>query len=312
MTAFLPPNLLALFEARPPVQYLPPVQELLVDKNAKRAPMTGVAQYVGLFEDPKDTPPKLPVVTKEQAKEEKRRQKEELLAYKVEQGIATWNPAENSRATEDPYRTLFVGRINYETSESKLRREFEAYGKIKKLTMVHDESGKPRGYAFIEYSDKAEMHTAYKKADGIKVDGKRLVVDYERGRTQKTWLPRRLGGGKGDTRKTRESKAVIEERDMQSGYGGYDDRERDRSGSRDRRQESYRNGGGYDRDRRESSGGYRDSRGGSGGFGGGRDRQGGDRGYDRGGSRYNSGGGGSGGSYRSGGGSSGGRYGDRR
>ena len=50
-------------------------------------------------------------MTKAQAKEEKRRQKDELLAYKVEQGIATWNPAENPRASEDPYRTLFVGRI---------------------------------------------------------------------------------------------------------------------------------------------------------------------------------------------------------
>lgn len=29
----------------------------------------------------------------------------------------------------------------------------------------------------------------------MKVDGRRLVVDYERGRTQKSWLPRRLGEG---------------------------------------------------------------------------------------------------------------------
>ena len=27
--------------------------------------------------------------------------------------------------------------------------------------MVHDEAGKPRGYAFIEYSDKAEMHSRF-------------------------------------------------------------------------------------------------------------------------------------------------------
>ena len=42
-------------------------------------------------------------------------------------------PAENPKATEDPYKTLFVSRINYETSESKLRREFERYGKIAKV-----------------------------------------------------------------------------------------------------------------------------------------------------------------------------------
>lgn len=35
---------------------------------------------------------------------------------------------------------------------------------------------------------------AYKHADGKKIDGRRIVVDVERGRTVKTWKPRRLGG----------------------------------------------------------------------------------------------------------------------
>ena len=38
---------------------------------------------------------------------------------------------------------------------------------------------------------------AYKRADGKKIDGKRVLVDIERGRTIKGWKPRRLGGGKG-------------------------------------------------------------------------------------------------------------------
>ncbi|VDM72339.1 unnamed protein product, partial [Strongylus vulgaris] len=110
-----------------------------------------------LMLDPKDTPPKPIIETRAEKKERRRREKEELLAYKVEQGIAQWNPAENPNATEDPYKTLFVARINYETSENRLKREFETYGKIKKLAMIHDLNGKPRGYAFIEYSDKSEM-----------------------------------------------------------------------------------------------------------------------------------------------------------
>ena len=36
---------------------------------------------------------------------------------------------------------------------------------------------------------------AYKHADGKKIDGKRVVVDVERGRTVKSWKPRRLGEG---------------------------------------------------------------------------------------------------------------------
>ena len=42
---------------------------------------------------------------------------------------------------------------------------------------------------------------AYKHADGKKIDGRRVLVDVERGRTVKGWRPRRLGGGLGGTRR---------------------------------------------------------------------------------------------------------------
>ena len=55
--------------------------------------------------------------------------------------------------------------------------------------MSHDwlGTGKPRGYAFIEYEHKNNMKEAYKRADGKKVEGKRVVVDVERGRTVHNW-----------------------------------------------------------------------------------------------------------------------------
>uniref|UniRef100_A0A8R1Y3Y0 U1 small nuclear ribonucleoprotein 70 kDa n=1 Tax=Onchocerca volvulus TaxID=6282 RepID=A0A8R1Y3Y0_ONCVO len=268
MTQFLPDNLLALFEARPPLPYKPPPDELLVDR--KRPKMSGLSEYIHLFEDPKDTPPKPVYETKEERRARRRKEKEELLAYKIEQGIATWNPAQNPGATVDPYKTLFVARINYETSESKLRREFEQFGKISRLTLVHDKNGKPRGYAFIEYQHKESMSEAYKKADGMKIDGRRVVVDYERGRTQKSWLPRRLGGGKGDTRRLRESKAVLEaaalevaheDRDHRSSstHRSYShDRERERNGSVS--SNSRRHSRSRDRDRERDRDRDRDSR----------------------------------------------------
>ncbi|KAK0051237.1 U1 small nuclear ribonucleoprotein 70 kDa, partial [Biomphalaria pfeifferi] len=91
---------------------------------------------------------------------------------------------------------------NFDTSESKLRREFEVFGPVKKICLINDRnSGKPRGYAFIEYEHERDMHSAYKHADGKKIDGRRVLVDVERGRTVKGWRPRRLGGGLGGTRK---------------------------------------------------------------------------------------------------------------
>ena len=75
-----------------------------------------------------------------------------------------------------------MGRLSYETTEKKLRREFEQYGPIKKVVLVTDQSEKPRGYAFIEFEDENDMMTAYKKSDGKKLEGRRIVVDVERGR----------------------------------------------------------------------------------------------------------------------------------
>ncbi|KAL7668302.1 hypothetical protein ACOME3_009008 [Neoechinorhynchus agilis] len=92
------------------------------------------------------------------------------------------------------------------------------YGPITQIKMVNNVvNGKPRGYAFIEYEREADMHDAFRKADCRKIDGRRVIVDVERGRTVKGWRPRRLGmlwllrqsflfgvgGGLGGTRRLR-------------------------------------------------------------------------------------------------------------
>ncbi|XP_026747821.1 U1 small nuclear ribonucleoprotein 70 kDa isoform X2 [Trichoplusia ni] len=200
MTQFLPPNLLALFAARDPIPYLPPAAKLPHEKKQKG--YDGVGAFLNVFEHPSETPPPTRVETREERLERRRRERAEQTAYKLEQEIALWDPSTNARATMDPFKTLFVARINYDTSESKLRREFEGYGAIKKICMIFNkDSSKPRGYAFIEYEHERDMHSAYKHADGKKIDGKRVLVDVERARTVKGWLPRRLGGGLGGTRR---------------------------------------------------------------------------------------------------------------
>lgn len=219
MTQYLPPNLLALFAARDPIPYMPPVDKLPHEKKSRG--YLGVANFLGHFEDPKDTPLPKKVETRPERLERRRREKAEQVAYKLEREIALWDPLEIKNATADPFRTLFVARINYDTSESKLRREFEIYGPIKKSVMIIDhDSSKPKGYAFIEYEHERDMHAAYKHADGKKIDGKRVLVDVERARTVKGWLPRRLGGGLGGTRRGGN--------DVNIKHSGREDNERER------------------------------------------------------------------------------------
>lgn len=226
MTQFLPPNLLALFAPRDPLPYLPPVDKLPHEKKAN--PYSGLAAFLLNFENPKDTPPPTRVETKEEKKERKRKERAEQVAYKLEQDLALWDPTNDSNIYGDPFKTLFVARINYDTSESKLRREFDVYGPVKRVNLVLNRtSGKPRGYAFIEFEHERDMHAAYKHADGKKIDGRRVLVDVERGRTVKGWRPRRLGGGLGNTRRGGP--------DQNTKYSGRDDfASRDRNAPADR------------------------------------------------------------------------------
>jgi len=242
MTQFLPPNLLALFAPRDPIPYLIPPDKLPHEKKNVHN-YHGVAEFVANnFEDPVDTPPPTKVETREERIERKRREKEEQETYKLEQKIALWDPQSNPEGTTDPFRTLFVSRINFYTSESKLRREFESYGPIKQIKLINDQkTGKPRGYCFIEFEQEKDMHSAYKHADGKKIDGRRVLVDVERARTVKGWLPRRLGGGLGGTRRGGPDVNIRhsgreEGRDRDRGGGGGRDAggERRRSRSRDR------------------------------------------------------------------------------
>ncbi|XP_049786820.1 U1 small nuclear ribonucleoprotein 70 kDa [Schistocerca cancellata] len=267
MTQYLPPNLLALFAPRDPVPYLPPVDKLPHEK--KNRGYIGVGNFLQFFEDPKDTPPPTRVETREERLERRRRERAEQVAYKLEQEIAVWDPHSIATATGDPFKTLFVARINYDSSESKLRREFEVYGPIKKIVVVHNKvNGKPRGYAFIEYEHERDMHSAYKHADGKKIDGRRVLVDVERARTVKGWLPRRLGGGLGGTRRggpdvnikhsgrednERERERYRLERERESARGNIDrDRDRDRI-ERERRRSRSRERERLDRDKRRKS-----------------------------------------------------------
>ncbi|KAK9696042.1 RNA recognition motif [Popillia japonica] len=249
MTQFLPPNLLALFAPRDPIPYLPPASKLPHEK--KNRGYVGVGTFLSEFEDPKNTPPPTRVETREERLERRRRERAEQVAYKLEQEIAVWDPNSQTNITADPFKTLFVARINYDTSESKLRREFEVYGPIKKIVLIHNTvNGKPRGYAFIEYEHERDMHSAYKHADGKKIDGRRVLVDVERARTVKGWLPRKLGGGLGGTRRGGPEVNIK--------HSGREDNERERERYRLEREREER-GGGRERERerdRERVGGY--------------------------------------------------------
>jgi U1 small nuclear ribonucleoprotein 70kDa len=191
----------AMFAADDPIKYIPPVVK------RKMPPYGGCAQFVGQMET---TPPE-PRPVFENPIERRARQLQEKLDKNNEACEAeaqNWDPHNpptptNGDLTQDAYKTLFVARLSQDTTSHKLRREFEHFGPIKTLRVVQDKDGESRGYAFVEYENEADMKEAYKRTDGRKIDGQRVVVDVERGRTVRKWRPRRFGGGLGNVRQTR-------------------------------------------------------------------------------------------------------------
>lgn len=73
------------------------------------------------------------------------------------------DPEKDEHIDGDPFNTLFVTHLSPELTESDLAREFELYGQIKKIRLIHDKEGKSRCYAFIEYEREKDMRGKKKK-----------------------------------------------------------------------------------------------------------------------------------------------------
>ncbi|CAN6874434.1 unnamed protein product [Brassica oleracea] len=243
----LTPNLLKLFEPQAPLEFQPPPVQ------GKCPPYTGMAQYVSHFAEPGDpeyAPPKPDVETPAQKRARIHKSRLEKGVEKAAEDLKNYDPNNDANASGDPYKTLFVARLNYETSDSKIKREFEAYGPIKQVRLVTDQqTSKPMPSLYLNTRNMKAcglLLAAYKQGDGKKIDGRRVLVDVERGRTVPNWRPRRLGGGLGTTRVPGEKLSGEEEQKQQQPSQGRSSRSEeprareDREKSRDRGKERER------------------------------------------------------------------------
>lgn len=197
MTDKLPPNLLQLFAPRPPLGYAPPLDS--EDEGSHTYKLDGVAQFVHLLKN--YDPDYVPTETLGEKKKRLLKEKIEKHQAYIEEKLQEWKNRKDENVKGDPLKTIVVARLSYDVDEAELKKIFEYYGPIKHLKMINDKQGKPRGYAFIEYEHEGDMEAAFHEADAMKIKGRRIVVDVERGRTVKDWKPRRLGGGLGGTRR---------------------------------------------------------------------------------------------------------------
>ena len=72
---------------------------------------------------------------------------------------------------------IFVGKLNYATSEDDLRQAFEAYGAVSSCKIIMDRfTGRSKGFAFVEMPDSTEAKEAIEGLNNIAIGRKTLVV----------------------------------------------------------------------------------------------------------------------------------------
>src|SRR5712664_4683761 len=78
-------------------------------------------------------------------------------------------------------KSLFVGNMNFQTTESDLRELFAPFGQVTRVHMAMDrETGRARGFAFVEMPNDAEAAAAMTALDGKEVGGRNLKVNEAR------------------------------------------------------------------------------------------------------------------------------------
>jgi RNA recognition motif-containing protein len=91
---------------------------------------------------------------------------------------------------------MFVGNLSYDVTEDEIAAEFGTYGKVDSVAIPADKiSGRPRGFAFVEMSNKTEAEAAIAGLNGKTFKDRSIVVNESRPRTDN-----RSGGSYGNRR----------------------------------------------------------------------------------------------------------------
>jgi RNA recognition motif-containing protein len=93
---------------------------------------------------------------------------------------------------------LYVGNLSFGTTEEDLQQLFSQVGTVDSASMVTDrDTGRSRGFAFVEMSSRSEGEAAIAKFNGSELNGRSLTVNEAKPRENKGGG---FGGGRGGGR----------------------------------------------------------------------------------------------------------------
>jgi RNA recognition motif-containing protein len=93
---------------------------------------------------------------------------------------------------------LYVGNISFDTTQQDLEKLFGEIGTVTSTNLIEDrETGRPRGFGFVEMSSKEEGQNAISQLNGKEVDGRELKVNEAKPQEKRSGGGGGYGGGGG-------------------------------------------------------------------------------------------------------------------
>ncbi len=85
---------------------------------------------------------------------------------------------------------IFVGNLSYQTTQEELQAAFAQYGAVERVNIITDrDTGQPRGFAFVEMTEKRDATNAIAQLNGAELHGRAMNVNEAR--------PKAAGGSGG-------------------------------------------------------------------------------------------------------------------
>ena len=80
---------------------------------------------------------------------------------------------------------IYVGNCSYDVTEQQLRDVFATYGEVNTVNVITDRAtGRPRGFAFVEMSDRGAAQAAIRGVNGTDLGGRTLKVNEAQPKTE--------------------------------------------------------------------------------------------------------------------------------
>jgi RNA recognition motif-containing protein len=93
---------------------------------------------------------------------------------------------------------IYVGNLPFSCTEDELRNAFEEYGEVSSVNVIKDrETGRPRGFAFVEMTDSNSANQAIEALNLSNMDGRNITVNEAKPREERSGG----GGGRGGQRR---------------------------------------------------------------------------------------------------------------